>query len=493
MANIENSDFLIYDLETFDIRPKYTCVSQFAARRYSSDFEPIDDGTILYCKLPEDHMPSLEACILTGITPQFANEHGDNELEFARKAKSVLMTKPGKTIISGYNNTTFDNWVMNFLFFRNLMQPYEPFRNRSLDCFTITKAVHHMSRDSLKYVQVAKDDGTMRDSLKLEHLSRANSLTHTKAHDALSDVEATAGLFSLIKKSCDGIFAKYLSYSRKDNPARFLESSAKSKMPVMIVTRSPRDNSDFTTLAMILGSDANSFYAFDLLCNDKAFEENLAKLGEAQKSSECDYVGSMFKFCHTIKANEGPYADYPENYFKENGDEGERKLLQSRLEKLNSVRTAEYTPINSFRGKKAAASGKNDETSDSGKPLLVEETLLDGFLNNEAGELMDIAENGNVSDIERALRNLKNKNYSMRVKTLFTHMVARNFPELYSQKTLAKWHEQVKTRLMEQKDAFVADYNRLIKSDISPEKKQILKEVADYEEGIFDKFSLRLF
>ena len=498
MNNINRKDFLVYDLETFDIKSRYTWISQFAAKRYDCDLNPIDDGTVFYCKLADDHMPSLDACVLTGITPQLTAEKGLNELEFARSVRAVLLNKKENTIIAGYNNTVFDNQVVNHLLFRNLLPPYEPFIDRSLDCFTITKAMHYLDKDKLKYMQVPREDGTMRDSLKLEHLSHANGLIHTKAHDALSDVEATAGLLSLIKESNYGIYSKYVANCRKANPMQFVQAAAKSSMPIMAITKNALADSSYTTIAIIIGGNLNSYYAFDLLSPEEQFQENIGKLADAQEKSKSEYVSLMYSFCHTIKVNECPYVDYADKYYIGKPDAEEiKERLQDRITKLDSVRKVGYAYSGSYAGRSNSqtAGGEQDATdeNDSKANVLIEETMLDGFINKEAPELMKIAEQGDKDTLQDALKTLKTKNYSLRVQKLFSHMIARNYPELFGEKTISRWREYVKARLLEQKSAFIDDYNRLMNSNLAPEKLNIVKEVAEYEKEIFDKFSLRLF
>ncbi|HAL18817.1 MAG TPA: hypothetical protein DCO86_04265 [Spirochaetaceae bacterium] len=497
MNSINRKDFLVYDLETFDIRSKYTWISQFAARRYDSDLKPIDDGTIFYCKLADDHMPSLDACVLTGITPQLTAEKGLNELEFARSIRTVLLNKKESTIIAGYNNTAFDNQVVNHLLFRNLLPPYEPFIDRSLDCFTVTKAMHYLDKDKLKYLQVARDDGTMRDSLKLEHLSHANGLIHTKAHDALSDVEATAGLLALIKESNYGIYSKYVANCRKANPMQFVQAAAKSSMPIMAITKSALADSSYATIAVIIGGNMNSYYAFDLLSHEEQFTENMEKLMQAQEKDKDEYISLMHGFCHTIKVNECPYVDYADKYYAGKVDADEiKERLQDRISKLDSIRKVGYAYSGNYAGKgNYPSAGEQDATDGRAikTSVAVEETMLDGFINKEAPELMKVAEQGDKDALLDALKTLKSKGYSLRVQTLFSHMIARNYPELFSEKAISRWREYVKARLMEQKSAFIDDYNRLMNSNLSPEKLEIVKEVAKYEKEIFDKFSLRLF
>jgi exodeoxyribonuclease-1 len=114
--------FLWHDYETFGAVPRRDRPSQFAAIRTDAELNEIGEPLMIYCKPAPDYLPSPEACLITGITPQECLERGIPEHEFAAHIEQAF-SQPG-TIGVGYNTIRFDDEVTRFLFWRNLIDPY---------------------------------------------------------------------------------------------------------------------------------------------------------------------------------------------------------------------------------------------------------------------------------------------------------------------------------------------------------------------------------
>ena len=94
--------FYFHDYETFGIHPGRDRPAQFAGIRTDAELNPIGEPLSLYCQMPADYLPQPQACLVTGITPQLANQRGVNEAEFIRRIHEQF-AQPG-TCILGYNN-----------------------------------------------------------------------------------------------------------------------------------------------------------------------------------------------------------------------------------------------------------------------------------------------------------------------------------------------------------------------------------------------------
>lgn len=68
-------------------------------------------------------MPTPEAVMITGITPQLRNREGISEPEFAKRINAELSMS--NTCIMGYNNIRYDDEITRYTFFRNFYDPYE--------------------------------------------------------------------------------------------------------------------------------------------------------------------------------------------------------------------------------------------------------------------------------------------------------------------------------------------------------------------------------
>lgn len=193
-----------YDLETWGADPKRDRIAQFAGMRTNAHLEPIEPAQTLYCQLAPDYLPDPEAVLITGILPQVCQQKGISEAEFTRKIAYEWLKQPD-TCVVGYNNIRFDDEMLRYAFFRNFIEPYGrewQQQNSRWDLLDVVRACYALRPEGLQWPR--REDGT--PSFKLEDLAKANQLTHTKAHDALSDVEATIGLAKLIKQQQPRLF-----------------------------------------------------------------------------------------------------------------------------------------------------------------------------------------------------------------------------------------------------------------------------------------------
>ena len=211
--------FLWHDYETFGVVPRRDRPSQFAAIRTDAELNEVGSPLMIYCKPAPDYLPSPQACLITGITPQLCLERGIPEHEFAAQVERAF-SQPG-TIGVGYNTIRFDDEVTRFLFWRNLIDPYA--REWQNDCgrwdlLDVVRLTYALRPDDIEWPK--KEDGSQ--SFKLEDLARANGLLHDAAHDALSDVRATIALARLIRTRQPKLFEFAFGLHKKDRVAREL-------------------------------------------------------------------------------------------------------------------------------------------------------------------------------------------------------------------------------------------------------------------------------
>jgi exodeoxyribonuclease-1 len=205
--------FLWHDYETFGVSPRLDRPAQFAGIRTDDQLNEIGSEINLHCRPANDYLPAPEACLLTGITPQFCLENGVAEYQFAAAIEREL-AKP-ETIGVGYNTIRFDDEVTRYMFWRNLIDPYaREWQNGCgrWDLLDVVRTMYALRPDGINWP--THDDG--RVSFKLEHLTKANGLAHEAAHDALSDVRATIALAKLIRDAQPKLFDFCLGLRKKD-------------------------------------------------------------------------------------------------------------------------------------------------------------------------------------------------------------------------------------------------------------------------------------
>lgn len=112
-----------YDYETFGSDPRRDRAAQFAGLRTDENLQIIDEPLVIYCRPANDFLPSPQACLITGITPQEAASKGLVEAEFIARILAEF-SRPG-TCVAGYNSIRFDDELTRQLLYRNFFDPYE--------------------------------------------------------------------------------------------------------------------------------------------------------------------------------------------------------------------------------------------------------------------------------------------------------------------------------------------------------------------------------
>ncbi len=189
--------FYWHDYETWGADPRRDRAAQFAGQRTDADLNPIGEPLVVYAKPANDLLPRPEACLVTGITPQYASEHGVPEAEFFRRIHSELI-RPG-TCASGYNSIRFDDEFTRFGFYRNFIDVYArewQGGNSRWDIIDVLRLAHALRPEGIEWPE--NEDGTT--SFRLDRLSVANGLAHGDAHDALGDVRVTIEMARLLKR-----------------------------------------------------------------------------------------------------------------------------------------------------------------------------------------------------------------------------------------------------------------------------------------------------
>jgi len=223
--------FYWHDYETWGIDPRRDRPSQFAGVRTDEALNAIGDPLMIYCRPADDILPQPEACLVTGLTPQKALLDGVCEAEFIRRIHAEL-ARPG-TCGVGYNSIRFDDEFTRYALYRNFYDPYArewQNGNSRWDIIDMVRLTFALRPEGIEWPMY--DDGT--PCFKLEELTAANDISHTAAHDALSDVYATIALARLIKERQPRLFDYIFRQRNKRLVDRQLDLC--EKMPVLHVS-----------------------------------------------------------------------------------------------------------------------------------------------------------------------------------------------------------------------------------------------------------------
>lgn len=254
-----------HDYETFGADPSRDRPSQFAGIRTDEDLNIIGEPLVAYCQPCHDVLPTPEACLITGITPQKAQRDGLPEPAFIAAIERELAT-PG-TCGVGYNSIRFDDEVTRYALYRNFYDPYErewKHGNSRWDIIDMLRLARALRPEGIEWPN--REDGA--PSFRLEHLSAANGLTHESAHDALSDVLATIELARLVKERQPRLYQYVYEHRLKHKVADLIDPAR--RQPFLHVSqRLPRENG-YTALMLSLARhpvNSNAVIAVNLMAD----------------------------------------------------------------------------------------------------------------------------------------------------------------------------------------------------------------------------------
>ncbi len=255
--------FFFYDLETFGLNSQHDRIAQFAGIRVNTSFEPVEEPIVLYCTLSDDYLPDPLAVLVTKILPDEVNQKGLRESEFMAKIHEVFSVP--NTCVVGYNSIKFDDEFIRNGFFRNFFDPYEreyKKGNSRFDIFSLVRSAYDFRPEGINW---PINEDTNRPRFALSALTKANNISHTQAHDALSDVWATLGLARLIYKKQPKLFSYFLTMRDK----RYVKSLLKTPFgePVALTDQLFASSHGSTRLVSPITAskiNANLIYAFDL-------------------------------------------------------------------------------------------------------------------------------------------------------------------------------------------------------------------------------------
>lgn len=260
--------FFFYDLETSGLNARSQRIMQFAGQRTDENLEPIGEPVNILVKLSDDILPEPQAVLVTGITPQATLGDGMSEPEFCAYLHDEVFLADTTTL--GYNSIRFDDEFIRHTLWRNFYDPYAwsyaDGRGRwdILDVVRMTRALRPEG------IEWSVDDKG-RPVNKLETLAKANKLLHTKAHDALSDVEALIALTRLLKEKQPKLFQYLFDMRGKNNVAKLI--NLEQPQPFVYASGRYGAEHDFTTIAYPIGPGTrpNTVLVYDLRYDPMSF------------------------------------------------------------------------------------------------------------------------------------------------------------------------------------------------------------------------------
>ncbi|MBC3935291.1 exodeoxyribonuclease I [Undibacterium sp. CY7W] len=467
--------FLWHDYETFGAVPRRDRPAQFAAIRTDAELNETGEALMLYCQPAPDFLPDPVSCLITGITPQTCLEHGIPENEFAQQIEAAFAQSG--TVGVGYNTIRFDDEVTRFLFWRNLIDPYaREWQNNCSrwDLLDVVRTAYALRPDGIQWP--LNEEG--KPSFRLEHLTQANGIAHTAAHDALSDVRATIAMARLVKQNNPRLFDFCLGLRKKERVME--EIGWPQRRPLLHVSGMIPAERGCISVVWPLAmhpTNKNEIIVWDLQADPSELFQLSAEqiqLRMFSKASELPEGVSRLPL-KTIHINKSP-------------------IVISKLNTLSAERAAHWgIDMSSILAHAELAAAAPDMQAiweavfDRPQSVAndVDEDLYNGFIGAADRKLLNQLRA--LSGEEIAQRSLAFQD--KRLEELLFRYRARNFPDSLSQKESLAWEEHRAARLHDGAgqamtvDAFFERIDAL-SEEADERSEEILGALYDYAEHI---------
>jgi len=463
--------FFFYDLETSGLNPREDRIMQFAGQRTTLDFEPIGEPYNILVKLNDDTLPAPDALMVTGITPQQTQADGLTEAEFAKLLMSEIFVED--TVVVGFNSIRFDDEFIRALFWRTFIDPYEwtwrDGRSR-WDLMDVVRMTRALRPEGIEWPVV---DG--KEVNKLEYITKQNGIDHSKAHDALSDVEALISVTKLVKEKQPQLYAHLFAYKDKKKVAELVNLD--DKKPFVYVSGRYDSQYHKATVAFPLTTGRNSNVVVYDLRYDPTPLLNLS-VKELAKSmfapwEERQKEGFVKLPVKELQYNRAP-AVAPLGVLEREGGWERIGLTAETIEKHRNILLS------------VPAFAENIRSLYENRPEYAKETdpearLYEGFVSDTDKLRIEKVRHADAN----ALADMHPEFTDERLEGLLLHYKARNYPKSLAEDEVAQWEEWRGNRIKKQLPAFVSRLQQLAAIHAADDSKGfILQELQLWAESI---------
>ena len=463
--------FFFYDLETSGLSPREARIMQFAGIRTDMDLKPIDEPVNMLVKLNDDTLPSPEALMVTGITPQQTLEIGYSEAEFSKIISNDIFTPD--TIAVGFNNIRFDDEFIRHLFWRNFYDAYEwswkDGRSR-WDLLDVVRMTRALRSDGIEWPVDEKGIATNR----LELITKANKIGHLKAHDALSDVEALIEVTKLIRQKQPQLY-EYLLKMRDKNEVKKLVNLDYKQPFVYVSGRFDAEYNKATVAFPLTAGKNGNVIIYDLRYDPTPFiqmsSKELAKKFYATWDDR-QKEGFIKLPIKELQYNHAP-AVAPLGVLAQGDGWNKIKLDEEIIAKHKNV----LLSVPSFAENIRTLFENREEYKKSDDPEL---QLYDGFVPDIDKMRIETVRNASESELADFHPNFTDE----RLDKLLLHYKARNFPKSLAEDEAIAWEKWRAAKISAELPSFVKSLQKLSSETTDENKSFILQELHLWAESI---------
>lgn len=476
------ASFFFYDLETTGFSARSSRIMQFAGQHTDMDLKPVGEPLNCLIKLTPDVLPSPDAILVTGITPQKTLADGITEAEFLKIFDK--QAAPPDTIFVGFNSVRFDDEFMRFLLYRNFYDAYEwQWKNgRSRwDLLDMIRMMRALRPDGIEWPFAP--DG--KPANRLEFLAKVNKLGHDKAHDALSDVEATIAVARLAREKQPDLFDYLLDMRGKKKVEALIEKAE----PFVYTTGRYASEYLHTSVAIFLIAHPQQAQAlvYDLRQDPTPFlEMDVDELVERWQFTRDPEAPPRLPV-KTVKYNRCP-AVAPLGVMKDAESQQRIGLTLKTIAKHQTLLEKHREP---FAEKVLQAVARLDAKREAEQTSLVDNQLtVDARLYEK---FIDGADKALLAGVRTAkpeqLAGFANRFRDERLKNLIPLYKARNYPASLSGEEQAVWDLFCRQQIFEGGQSshlakYFARLSELANGQLNGEQQYILEELQLYGQSI---------
>lgn len=471
IIEVMSKTFFFYDLETSGLSPQEARIMQFAGIRTDMELKQLGEPVNVLVRLNDDVLPSPEALMVTGITPQQTQADGYSEAEFAKMLMDDIFTED--TVTVGFNNIRFDDEFIRHLFWRNFHDPYEwswkDGRSR-WDLLDVVRMTRALRPEGIEWPVNDKGQPVNR----LESLSGANGLDHVKAHDALSDVEALIAVTRLIKDKQPRLYDHLFKLRDKNEIKKLVNLD--DKRPFVYVSGRLGGEFNSATVAFPLTAGKNgNVVVYDLRYDPEPFlglsQNDLAKKLYAtwEERQKDDFQKLPVK---ELQYNKAP-AVAPLGVLSQDNGWANIALDEATIVKNRN----KLLSVPAFAENLRSLFEKKPDYKKSTDP---EAQLYDSFVPDIDKIRIESVRNASERDLADFHPNFVDE----RLSSLLLHYKARNFPKTLAEDESIAWEKWRSAKISADLPAFMKSLADLMATTKDDNKQFILQELQLWAESV---------
>lgn len=420
--------FYFYDLETSGVSPSKDRIMQFAGQRTTLALEPIGEPDNIIVALAADVLPSPDAVLVHGITPQQSIAEGITEAEFLRYFHKHIAQSG--TIFLGFNTVRFDDEFMRFTNYRNLYDPYgwqwEDGKSR-WDLLDVVRMTRALRPEGINW----PFDANCKPTNRLELLSSLNNIEHSNAHDALADVLACISLARLIRSKQPKLFDYLLNIRDKKQVKNLILSGD------AFVYCSGKYSGDYekTTVVHTICEhpDKRGALVYNLRVDPSPYLNMTSD--QLVEAWQLDWDDPKRLPVKTLKYNRCP-AVAPLSVF----DEDSQKRLKLSLKNIEEhQKLLIHSDLATALSQAVQKLDMQRQTRLLETEHDVDASLYDAFINNHDKKLLEKAHQSEPENLSAEQLNFQDN----RLKVLLPLFKARNFPKSLSNSEQKDWQKHI--------------------------------------------------